>query len=84
MSERPPRSARRRLLASLGVAAAVSVVLILAMGPARTCDLTPPCPPGQFCTAVRIAGRCPVSGFAAGIAVIAGILAGAVVHARRR
>jgi hypothetical protein len=78
------RLARRRLLISLGVAAAVTVVLLLAIGPAGRCDVTPPCPPGQFCTAVKIIGPCRLSGGAVAIACATGTVAGAAMYLRRR
>jgi hypothetical protein len=72
------------VLVSLGVGAALTVVLILAIGPGRRCDITPQCPPGRFCTAVRIVGPCPLSLGDVGIAVGAGILAGVVMYRRKR
>lgn len=76
----------RWVLASLGAGVVTALLLVATLGPGRTCDLTPPCPPAdprssipQACLAIKIVGRCPLTGSVLAVAAISGVAAGAAL-----
>ncbi|MDE3097126.1 MAG: hypothetical protein KGK07_14150 [Chloroflexota bacterium] len=62
----------------------VGALVVAALLGVRKCDLTPPCPPGQFCTAVKIIGRCPIDALDGLASVAAGGTVAVWTYLRRR
>lgn len=70
-SRHQPVRSRRVVALALAPGILVGLLVVYRLGPARTCNLTPPCPAGQFCTFMLRMGPCPVTLLDLGVVLVA-------------